>query len=129
MPRTTSLAPGSGPGAFWLVTSSRFGRNSRAAALAFLVVALGVGIPVRGHAHHDGDQRHVGSPEHAHGLQLVQFEMRLERAAAPEFAFVETPVLTVACPSPTRILDLPADDGGLCDSRAPPTPRTRAPPA
>lgn len=111
------------------MTHSDARRPARTAALAFLVIALGVGVPVRGHAHHDGDHRHIGSPEHSHGLKLVQFEMRLERAVPPVFTAVEMPVVTLACATPLRIVDLPARDDGFCESRAPPTPRTRAPPA
>ena len=99
------------------------------AALAFLLIALAVGVPIRGHAHHEGDHRHVGSPEHAHGLELIQFEMRLERAVAPLVAVAETPITTSPPPAPLRVVELPDRDEGFVESRAPPTPGPRAPPA
>ncbi len=55
----------------------------RTLVVALLLVALGTGVPVQGHAHHDGDGVHLGAPDHAHGVTLVQHDMRVERATPP----------------------------------------------
>lgn len=103
-------------------------RSSRTFSLALLVVALGVGVPIRGHSHHRGDELHIGPPSHAHGMALVQHEMRLERAAAPVFVAPEARVEVSLAPSPVALRDAPHDGECRYQSRAPPSTRPRAPP-
>jgi hypothetical protein len=96
--------------------------------LAFLLVALSAGVPITSHSHHEGEEAHIGPPGHAHGLALVQFEMRLERAAPPIFLAGATDPVVVSPPPPEEPEDLPACDDLVCESRAPPSTGPRAPP-
>jgi hypothetical protein len=97
-------------------------------SLALLVVALCAGVPITGHSHHEGEEAHLGPPGHAHGLALVQFEMRLERAAPPLFLPAATDPVVVLPPPLAELEDLPACDDLVCESRAPPNTGPRAPP-
>lgn len=91
-------------------------------------MALAVGVPVKGHTHHDGDVTQVGAPGHGHGMSIVEHEMLLERTVAPVFVFMAATIIFVA-PAPLRsTTDLPEHEGELCESRAPPCGRPRAPP-
>lgn len=112
-----------------LVSPNRPVRSVRVSCLALLVVALGTGVPVGGHTHHHEIERHVGAQGHGHGLVLVQQDMRVEPAGAAHFEMRETPKVHVGQPPLRLIADLPACDGSLCDSRAPPPDNgPRAPP-
>lgn len=110
------------------VTLLKIVRCSHVSSLALLVVALGVGVPIQGHSHHTGDELHIGPPSHAHGMALVQHEMRLERAAAPVFVAPEAQVEILPAPAAVTVGWVPASDECICESRAPPTARPRAPP-
>ncbi len=110
------------------MTASRWGRAARVSSVALLTVALGAGVPVHAEAEHDGEGAHYGAPEHAHGLALVQHDLRLERASAPVFAAVEAAVVLVAIATPRSIAVTPRDET-IAESRAPPTGLPRAPPA
>lgn len=107
---------------------SRIGRSARALSLALLLVALGTGVPVHAHADHEGGEVHIGPPEHSHGVDLVRHEMRLERAAPPVFVAVETGLSLQSPPAPVWGESVSFSDGKICDSRAPPDVRPRAPP-
>ena len=108
---------------------SSVGRSAKVLSLALLVVALASGVPVQGHTHHDDDTPHIGAPGHGHGLVLVEHEMRLERADAPVFVPPEAAILLNSPVMRPSIVDLGVGDDDLCESRAPPTCRPRAPPA
>lgn len=107
---------------------TRVGRSIRVSSLALLVVALGMGVPLKGHTHHDAIETHVGAQGHGHGVVVVQYEMRLERAVAPVFVARETSLVSIEAPTPLRSGDLPDCDEPSCESRAPPNTGPRAPP-
>ena len=103
-------------------------RTARVSSIALLFVALGIGVPIQGHTHHDEDVTRVGPQGHGHGFVLVQHDMRLERVAAPIFASGVMPPVPLSRPTPSGIRDVPECDEDFCESRAPPNARPRAPP-
>lgn len=110
------------------VTMQRFLRSSATALFALQFAALGIGVPLQGHTHHDRDESHVSPPGHGHGTTIVQHDMRLERSSPPIFVVPEIPVDPIA-PSPvTTVRDDTAPVFRLPESRAPPDARPRAPP-
>ena len=128
--RSRPVASGSVSGQSQPVNPSSVGRSVQVPCLALLLMALATGVPVQGHTHHDDDDTpHLGAPGHGHGLAIVEHEMRLERTLAPVFTKSETPIVAISPAALKRIADLPSSDEGLCESRAPPQARPRAPPA
>lgn len=91
-------------------------------------MALAVGVPVQGHTHHEDATTDVEAPGHGHGLVIVELEMKLERTVVPVFVPGASAVLFVSPPPLRSITDLPEHEGELCESRAPPASRPRAPP-
>lgn len=85
-------------------------------------------MPIQGHSHHHEDELHIGPPSHAHGMALVQHEMRLERTAAPVFVAPEARVPILPDRVTATLRGAPPSDECICESRAPPTARPRAPP-
>lgn len=101
---------------------------ARVSFFALLVVALGTGVPVRGHTHHHETETQVGAQGHGHGMVLVQQDMRIEPAGAQHFV-TRASATVYAQQRLTRGFEGPLScDDDVCDSRAPPTARPRAPP-
>ena len=100
----------------------------QALLLGGLLIALATGVPLHGHAGHDGEGAHVGHPGHDHGVGLLRQEMRLERPTPPLLPVLEAAQASPAAP-PHRSLPHVAREEPCWDSRAPPsTARPRAPP-
>lgn len=98
------------------------------AVLALLFLALAAGIPVHAHAEHDGEGTHVGSPDHAHGVALVQHDMRMERPSPPVFALIASSTVVVPVLPARPSAGVQREEPNR-RSRAPPPCRPRAPPA
>lgn len=126
--RTGSLALHSSPAHSSRVKIPLVGPSIGRVSLALLLVALAVGVPIGGHADHDGDIAHIGTSDHSHGLGLAQHEMRFERAVSPLFVVVKAGLVLISPPTPKLIEDVTPCDDRFCESRAPPDVRPRAPP-
>lgn len=98
------------------------------AALALLLILTSAGVPVRGHAHHDGDGSHVGAPDHQHGVVVVRHDMRVERASPPAMPAAAVSESPLPLPSLREAVPAAREEAGP-RSRAPPASRPRAPPA
>lgn len=97
--------------------------------MALLFVVLGAGVPLRGHAHHDGNGVHLGAPGHDHGVTLVQHDMRVERPTPPAPPSLPATLASLEEVAPALPLVPTREELGP-ESRAPPSlVRSRAPPA
>lgn len=118
-----------GPAHVRVMNGRRIGTALQAALLGGLLVGLGVGIPVHGHAEHEGEGAHFGHPDHAHGVTLIRQEMRLERPSPPAVALQESGHVLPAAIGPIPSLPYVAREEPTWESRAPPPDLPRAPPA
>lgn len=97
------------------------------ASIALLVTVLATGIPVSAETDHDELGAHIEAGHGAHGIGLIQWDLKIERTAPLEVPVAAAPAARLDLQTP-RSRAASRGSSHRPRSRAPPEQRPRAPP-